>query len=350
MAIRRSSIIYIVVGVILVVAAAVVRFVVVPTATKLPTDLDVTVEYAGTGTLLNPEAVQGGDAANLLTEDAPVSILRHIYVSNAEGDVAVTHDDMTVKAPGMSLPSNHTYAIDRRTMQAADAPAGIDVQKHSGITIGLPVNPDADAAYALYDFATQQQYPMNPQGKDAVEGRDVLRYTVAASGALRDEAILGALPPALPKAQLASLAGALPATARAELTPEVVAALPDPVPFSYSSATKYDLSVDAVLGTPADGTIDQQVIAQVMVGDRAIDLLPVLAMRTSLTDASRSDAAATASSASFLLTAMAVVVPIVLLLLGAALILLGIGRRRVPSRGSGRATSGYSSPNQRTEH
>ena len=56
MSIRRSSIVLGVAGVAVIVLAIVVRFVVVPIATRLPGDTDVTAHYVGVASLLNSEA------------------------------------------------------------------------------------------------------------------------------------------------------------------------------------------------------------------------------------------------------------------------------------------------------
>ena len=71
MRLTRSSVVLAVVGVLLIVAAAVVRFVVVPSVTKLPDDLDVTLEFEGTYNGINPAALSGG-ATEVLAEDVPI--------------------------------------------------------------------------------------------------------------------------------------------------------------------------------------------------------------------------------------------------------------------------------------
>ncbi|ASR03033.1 hypothetical protein GCWB2_11180 [Gordonia rubripertincta] len=255
MPIRRSSIVLIVLGVILVVLAALTKFVVEPSVSKMPTSLDVTNTFTGTGTLLNAAAVQAGDMQNAVARDVPVSVVRHTYVSDSEGDTAIVHDDFTVNAPnGVSLPTNHTYAIDRTTMGAADAPTGQQVEEHEGLTIGLPINPDAGAEYTLYDFATQSTFPMISNGSSTVAGREVLNYTVTARGPLKDPAIAGGLPPALPKEQIAQIAALLPPSTRDQIT-AALPSLPNPVPISYTADSTLGLSADATLGTPVDGTL-----------------------------------------------------------------------------------------------
>lgn len=140
MVIRRSSKTLIAIGVLLLLAAAAIRFVVVPIATKLPGDLDSTAHYEGTADLLNPEALQVGDLANAIATGVPITIDRHVYVSSTSGDTAITHDDTTVHTPAGSIPNNHTYALNRSTLDSAPS-TDPSVESHSGLTISLPLHP-----------------------------------------------------------------------------------------------------------------------------------------------------------------------------------------------------------------
>lgn len=328
MALRRSSKIFVALGLLCVILAGVLRFLVVPAMTKLPGSVDVTARYEGTGTLLNAAALQAGDYGNVIAADVPVSVDRHIYVSETAGDNAVAHDDVTVSAPGgVSLPTNHTYVLDRTTMDAGGSVDGVQAEPHSGMTIGLPLYPDSSADYSLYDSATKSTVPLTFVDSGTVSGRDVLNYTAQAQGPLQDAAILSALPPALPKAQLAGLAPLLPADLQAKLG-GALAALPDPVPFIYTAISTVALSADQTLGTPIDGALNQQVIANVEVGGENVSLIPVLALDTTLTDQSIADAASAASSQSRMLFLLSVVTPIALAVLGLVLVIVGVLRRR----------------------
>ncbi|WP_241032169.1 porin PorA family protein [Rhodococcus pseudokoreensis] len=317
------------VGVLFIALAALLRFVLVPSLSKLPGDLDVNPVYEGTGTLLNAQALQAGDIANVIASDVPVTIDRHIYVSSTDGDTALAHDDITLAAPGLSVPSNHTYAIDRKTMDAADGARGEGVEPHSGMTIALPLHPNPSANYQYYDSATRTTVPMTYVDPGTVSGRDVLNYTVEAKGTLRDPAIVATLPPALPKSLVGSLAPLLPADVQQSLG-GALGQLADPVPFTYTAVTRIDLAADQVLGSPIDAKLNQQIIANVEIDGQLVPVMPVLAIDTALNDQSISDAAAAAKSQSMQLNLISVVVPIALLILGVLALLVGIlrGRRR----------------------
>ncbi|MGH3891680.1 MAG: porin PorA family protein [Rhodococcus qingshengii] len=323
---KRSSKIFAAVGVLLLGFAALLQFVLVPSLSKLPGDLDVNPVYEGTGTLLNAQALQAGDLSNVIASDVPVTVDRHIYVSSTDGDTALAHDDITLEAPGLVVPSNHTYAIDRKTMDAASGELQEGVEPHSGMTIALPLHPDSSETYQYYDSATRTTVPMTYVDSGSISGRDVLNYTVEATGKLADPAILGALPPALPKALLGSLAPQLPADVQQSLG-GAVDQLPDPVPFTYTAVTQIALAADQTLGSPIDAKLNQQIIANVEVDGQLVPVMPVLSIDTALTDQSIENAAASAQSQSTQLNLISVVAPLVLLALGLLAIAVGFLRR-----------------------
>lgn len=96
---KRSSIILAALGVLLIALAALVRFVVVPYASKLPGDTDATAHYTGKASLLNAQALQAGDIAHAFLKDQDVTMNRHVYVSSTTSDTAVVHDDSTSRSP-----------------------------------------------------------------------------------------------------------------------------------------------------------------------------------------------------------------------------------------------------------
>lgn len=326
MLVRRSSKILVALGVAFIALAALLRFVLVPSLSKLPGDLDVNPVYEGTGTLLNAQALQAGDIPNVIASDVPVTINRHIYVSSTDGDTAVAHDDVTLEVAGQAVPSNHTYAVDRKTMDAATGQPQDGVEPHSGMTIALPLHPDPSASYRYYDSATKTTVPMTYVDSGTVSGRDVLNYTVEVKGALSDPAIAGTLPPALPKALVSSLTPLLPPDVQQSLG-GALEQLPDPVPFSYTAVNRINLAADQTLGTPIDANLSQQIIANIDVNGRLLPLTPVMSIDTALTDQSIADAAAAAEKTSTQLNLISVIAPLVLLVLGVLALAAGFLRR-----------------------
>src|SRR5262245_16246717 len=126
---RKSAIALATGAVVLLAAAAVTRFVVLPELHQVPADYDGTSSYAGTLTMLNPAALASGDLANAFLTDVPVTVAQHVRTTSTAGSVAVMSNDVTVKGPdGTELvTSKHTYAVDRVTLEAQPAPVGVAV-------------------------------------------------------------------------------------------------------------------------------------------------------------------------------------------------------------------------------
>ncbi|MFF5010313.1 porin PorA family protein [Streptomyces phaeochromogenes] len=331
MSIRRSSIVLAAVGLALAALAVLVRYVVVPIATKLPGDTDETVHYSGKATMLNSEALQSGDTAHAINSNVPIAVDRRLRVTSTHGDTAVMKDVLTVHSGNQDLSSSHTYAIDRKAMNGSKPPSGTDVEPSKGaLSSAFPANGKRDDSYSFYDSTTRAIVPVQYTGSAKREGRAVNVYKITAVGPVKDPATLKSLPPALPKKLVADLAPSLPAATRAEFTPAAVAALPDPVPLTYTGKTTIVAYVDRQTGIAIDQTIDQQVVANTVLGGSRTSLLPVSAFDFKITPASVSDLGDKAASAGLLLTLMTDITPLVLVVIAAALILIAYLRRRRP--------------------
>ncbi len=323
---RRSAWILVGFGLLLVVLAVLLRFVVAPYATKLPGDTDTTTRYSGKGTVLNAAALQSGDVANALARDISITLQRHVYVSATDGNTAIVHDDITLKAVSTSSEDNHTFAVDRKHLTEASTIKGVEVEKHKGMTITLPVDPEPKSGvYTYWDTPTRTAVPVTYVGSEKREGRDTYHYRATASGPLANPALQQRLPSSLPKALAPRLLPLLPAETQQMLAP-LVAALPADVPISYTASSTYDVWADAELGAPLDTKINRSVVANL----GTVPLLPVLTIDVTEDQASVKDAADKAGNADLLLTWIKLGGPLVLLILGLVLVALGLalGRRR----------------------
>ena len=347
MAIRRSSIVLGAVGVVLIALALVIRFVVVPIATQLPASTDLPVTYSGTGTLLNSAALQSGDTSHVIATNVPITVDRQVKVTSVHGGTAIVADNLTIHAGTETLPSDHTYALDRTTLEGAAPPAGIAVEPSAGaLSSAFPIGPKADNSYRFYDSTTRNIVPVSYAGHATREGRAVNVYEISFTGPVRDPGLLKMLPPALPKKLLAGLAPLLPAAVRAEVTPATLAALPDPVPLSYTGTTHIAAYVDQQTGVPIDETISEQVVVNVAAGPRTLSLIPVLALNFHVTSASMQYLAHKAATSGELLTLIEVIVPLVLAVIGVILVVIAILRRRrpVPAAPAGTESAGEPQP------
>jgi cytoskeletal protein RodZ len=337
--VRRSSIVLGAVGIVLVVLALLVWFVVVPVATQLPASTDLKVTYSGTGTLLNASALQSGDTKDVIAANVPIIVDRELKVTSVHGGTAIVADNLTIHAGTQTLPSDHTYALDRTTMDGVTPPAGIAVEPSVGaLSSAFPIGPKANSSYRYYDSTTRKIVPIRYAGAATREGRAVNVYKISAAGPVKDPGLLKMLPLSLPKKLLAGLAPLLPAAVRAEVTPATLAALPDPVPLSYTGTTAIVAYVDTQTGVPIDETVSQQVVVDVTAGTRTLSLIPVLALDFHVTPASMASLAHKAQTSGELLTLIQVVVPVVLVVLGVILVVIAVLRRRRPAPAAPKAT------------
>jgi cytoskeletal protein RodZ len=329
--VRRSSIVLGAVGIVLIVLALLVWFVVVPVATQLPGSTDLKVTYSGTGTLLNASALRSGDTKDVIATNVPITVDREVKVTSVHGGTAIVADDLTIHAGTETLPSDHTYALDRTTLEGVAPPAGIAVEPSVGaLSSAFPIGPKADSSYRYYDSTTRNIVPVTYTGSASLEGRSVNLYSISSTGPVKDPGLLKLLPPSLPKKLLAGLAPLLPAAVRAEITPATLAALPDPVPLSYTGITHIVADVDKQTGVPIDETVNEQVIVNVTAGPRTLSLIPVLALDFHVTPASMQSLAHKAQTSGELLTVIEVIVPVVLIVLGVILLGIAFLRRRRP--------------------
>lgn len=336
MRMTRSAVVLAVLGVLLIVAAAVVRFVVVPSVSKLPDDLNTTQEFEGTYNGLNPAALAGG-GGQLLLRDVPVTASRTYTVDSSDGDTAVVMRTIERAIGGESEPATETlYAVDRTDFESAPAPDGADdVVDSEGLIFTLPLNPSTDADYQLWDQTTQAAYPLTYEDTSTLEGRTVLEYRSVAEGEIADPAALG-LPTQVTRPQLISLqpvlADILPPQLLAQL-PVILAQLPDTIPVSYTSSTTSTVFADSEIGAPIKAGSTQEITAGLSLG-APIEVPFSTIILTATDDSVRAMADDTASKADSL-NLVGTILPIGLAALGVILLVAALLLARRGARGGG---------------
>ncbi|MFC9285421.1 porin PorA family protein [Streptomyces sp. NPDC057052] len=331
MSARRPSIVLITMAVLLVAAAAVIRLVVAPNATKLPDDTDQTVHYGGETTMLDGKALRSGDTAHALRPAIPVTADRRVRVTSTHGDTAVIEDTMTVHAGEQSLPSSKTYAIDRASRKGASPPASTSAENSRGaLSSAFPPDAEQDDSYTYYDATTRSIVPVRYTGTARREGRAVNVYEIKVSAPVKDPAVLKPLPTALPKKLVARLVPALDSRTRASLTPTVLAALPDPVPLTYLGQSTLVAYVDQQTGIAVDQTVSRRTVATTSVAGTPTPLLPVSVLTLEVTPESVRDLGDKATSAGRILTALTVLAPLAMVVIATVLLLATfmLARRR----------------------
>jgi hypothetical protein len=321
----RKSTFFSVSGVVLLVAAAgAVRLVAGPSLRQLPANLDTTLHFAGTADLLDASAMQTGDVAAAFRSKVPVTAQEHVRVISTHGRTAVVTDETSLAgADGTKLAtSTRTWAVDRKTLDAAPAPAGSAAQPHEGFVVGFPLSPKPHD-YPYWDSLTQTRTTAAYQRTERHGERRTYVYTVDTKGDLKDTALVAGLPTALPKAVLLGLAGTLPATVRDGLAASAPM-LPDQLPLSYAATGDSTYWVDAETGYVVDVSQKQTVVASIPLGASSIPLPPVFAVDMHFTPKSVDTASRDAATAQRGLFLIGTGAPVGLLVLAVLLLLLGV--------------------------
>ncbi|MFI1757923.1 porin PorA family protein [Streptomyces sp. NPDC020571] len=350
MSARRPSIVLIALAVLLVAAAAVVRLVVAPNATKLPGDTDQTVHYAGKATLLDGKALLSGDTAHALRSGIPVTADRRVRVTCTHGDTAVIEDFLTVHAGEQSLPSSKTYAVDRTSREGASPPASTSVEPSQGaLSSAFPPDAGQDDSHTYYDATTRSIVPVQYTGTARREGRAVNVYEIRVSAPVKDPAVLEPLPTTLPKNLVAGLVHTLDPGTQARLTPKALAALPDPVPLTYLGQSTLVAHIDQQTGIALDQTLSRKTVATTSVAGAPTPLMPVSALTLKVTPGSAHDLGDKAASAGRILTLLTDLAPLALLVTAALLPLAAflLTRRRRQPAPDGPVTDGARSSSPR---
>ena len=328
MPIRRSSAILAVTGAVLVSAELLVRLVAVPILTRLPGNLDVTLHYTGTASLLNAQALRSGDSAHLFLKDVPTTIDRRLQAGSTTAHTAVVTDAATLTVAANTSSQHYAYALDRTTLRTVRSGDSAAVEPTTGcLAVAFPLHPKADSSYTVYDSSTQQCFPVTYVDAASRGGRAAYDYTATFTGPIKDSQLLHTLPSALPKQTVTALAPQLPEAVRAELI-GALATLPDPVPLSYTAQTTLHVFADRTTGLPLDETLHQQVLVGVEVAGQRADLMPVLDVSAAFTPDTVKTTAGLARSASTKLSLIGIVIPAVLGVLGVLALCLAVLRRR----------------------
>jgi hypothetical protein len=339
MRLTRPSVILGIVGIVLLVAAALVRWVVLPSASKLPSDLDTTQSYSGTYTGVNPIALTGTSAVAGLVRQ-PVTASRHYRTTGTSGNTAIVTRTLDRSQAGQVQPATTLrYAIDRSTFESTSPPSGTTgVAPSKGLVFTLPLHPSTTASYRLWDEATAAAYPLTYQGSGGtVQDRSTLAFRSHAKGTLANPALYG-LPTSVSSGRLAELAptiaGSLPQQLQA-LLPTLLARLPASVPLIWTSDTTSTLWADQTTGAPIKVQSTQNLSAGISLAGQTVSVpLGTIALVT--TAASDRAIAGDAASNASKLTLVGTTIPLVLLALG----VVAIGIALVLAARAGRPPAG----------
>lgn len=344
MSVRKSSVVWSLLGILLIVGAVGIRVAVLPSLMKLPDHLSKSQKYEGTMQAINSQAFAAGDLANLLTPEIPITADRSLTVDAVDGDVAIVTSKAVIKLPDSSTQYDvHTYAVSRvdyspaelgdkqrATLVSSDKQSTFE--PHSGIAFSWPMYPPKDGT-AIYDSVTRTAQPATFVEETDLKGRAVYNYRIDGAGLIASPTVLAQLkdfPTQLPKAVLAGLlqAGVVPEQSRASLV-ATLPSMPDLVPVRLGSTNQIHVAVDAEFGAPIQVSQTQGMYATVSVDGRDVPMVPLSIVKMRTADAEVSAAADTMSKNATKLWILRLGLPLAMALIGAGLIVLGIVRRRI---------------------
>ena len=270
----------IVLGLLLVAGGLVLKFAVLPAMAVWPDDVDSTRTYEGTlVTMLNPEALQTGDLANLFLENVPVTVDRHVTTLEVDGNQALVEEQVQATGPdGQPIPglnATYWYAIDRKTTE--EIPnftdnAGVD-DNRQGLVIGFPIGTEK-RDYEGWSDDLQRLQTTEFVGVEDHEGISTYHFTSESGPApLLDPVLLAMFPESMPKGIVQALAPQLGLSA--EMMQQfgmLLPLLPDPIPFTYLYEYATEYWVEPTTGMLIDYTKDESRILAIEVDPSIVSL------------------------------------------------------------------------------
>jgi len=330
-----------VLGLLLIVIALVVRFVILPGQAQWPDDVDSTRTYDGTlQVMLNPQALATMDVANLFLRDVPITLSRHVTTEEAKGGQAIVLEVATMLGPGGQemLSSDTWYAIDRKTMNAVSQGAVSDfenaakISDREGLVIGFPIGTTAET---YQGWSSDYQTTMAVDYVREEERGGLNTYVFEAGSPARetmDPEMLAIFPPAVPKDLLLALAQTLDLPASmSERFAAILPELPDPTPLKYTYEYETTYWVEPTTGVLVDYEKHEAYQAALSIEGIPVPVpvTPVFEQSYHLSASSVQDAAGDAKDAKSQLQTFGTTIPILLGVLGLVLVVVGVllGRR-----------------------
>jgi hypothetical protein len=333
--------VFTVLGVLLLAAAGVLYWAVVPNKAQLSSAHDTTRDYSGTAkVLINPSALAAGDRQRGVLTNAAVQATQAIKVLNTSGSVAQVSNTQSLTTSGQKVAATQsTYAVDRTSLEATgNHPSDWSVVPAQGLTVSFPIGTKQQnyTGWVSDTHTTTQLKYVRQQGVNGINTY-VFQANVPPT-AIKDPQILKALPPSITGNLLATIGSALPLPdqLKAQLGQLVTQLGTQPVPLKYTYAQTATYWVQPTTGEVVD--VQQEEIRSAGLGlpGGVSPSLPVYDVVTKGTPASVSSATSTASHDANQLSLYGTTLPLIFLIVGAVLLIIGIlflvlGRRRPPA-------------------
>jgi Porin PorA len=326
---RKAAITSGVIGLVLLIAAALLAWWITPSyVARVPSDYNKTRTYDGTiHSLLNPVALATGPASAAIRRNLPVTLTDNVKVQQTSGNTALIQDTRTIKSGSTAVGSTVShYAVDRQTLMATRShPSGWNVTPASGLTVSWPFGAKRQTYTGWIPYTestTSLKYV-----KDVQQGGTTTYeyHTTVPPTPIKNPQVLGVLPKTLPVSLLPRLEGAglvTPAQA-ADLARIFPGATAIPLGYTYQASNTYFVS-------PATGLVvnvsnnETQMGGPRLPNGTIVPVIPVLSYSYHSTSASLSQAVNDATSGSTAITVLGVTLPIIFLSLGFVLVVLAV--------------------------
>lgn len=349
MAMRRISwFIGLAVGILLLAAAPVVRWVVAPAATVLPGNTDTLRVYTGTAsTVINPTVMRGTLFGPGLLRNQPVTVQHRVTVTDTSGNNAKVVEKKLVTIPGATVAAvTHSYAVDRKTIGRGSGFS--DVTAQTGVTFNWPIHTKKHN-YTGWVSDTQSTTQLVYSGEATRGGvKTYVFKTDVPSTRISDPAELKGMPATMSKETLNTLTPSLGMSIdQLKALSTTLSKLPDPVPFGYlfKATTTFWVAPDS--GVVVDVASHEVRTSGFLVGGQVVPVGPILDFSYSSPASTLKAAATDAKDKASQMQLISTTIPVIALTTGAVLLLVVIGLAIVSRRR--RATAVPSVPAPRRE-
>lgn len=313
-------------GLVLVVAAALVSWVVAPRMAMLPGDTNTVRVYAGNASIMvNPTSLTGTTFGPGVLRDVPIILRHHTTVVQTDGSKAVVSDQRAVDIPGFTVADlTYRFAVDRKTMGPVSGFSGVPA--HEGLTFNWPMS---TARHDYTGWVVDAQAPTRLQyvGEGTRGGVDTYIFkTTVPTTVIRDPQLLGVLPPTMTKAQILRLTPSLQLSEDQLLaTSKVLDRLPDPVPMAYTYSLQATYWIAPDTGVVVDAVHHEVRTANFVDGTELIPAAPIMDMTYQATPSTLAAAATDARDGAAQLRLIRTTVPLVALIVGVLFSVIGTG-------------------------
>ncbi|HXW43650.1 MAG TPA: porin PorA family protein, partial [Streptosporangiaceae bacterium] len=326
---RKAAITCGVVGLVLLIGAALMAFWITPSyIARLPSSYNKTRTYAGTlSTLINPAALSTGNLSAAIMTNVPQTVRDQVQVTQTSGNTALARDTETVTAAGTQiLRLSGNYAVDRSSLAATSShPGNWSVVPAKGQIFSFPI-PAKKQNYTVWEPLTETSVAATYVAQVQHGGITTYQYkSVLPVRPVKNTQALTALPKALPTSLLSkiSAAGIIPSADVAALGKAFPGATAIPLAYTYQATSTYWVAPDT--GIVVDvSTTDTEEGAIALPTGKTIPLLPVLAGSYKATSSSLQAAVKDANNGSSTISTWGMWVPIAAAVVGFVLLVIAV--------------------------